>query len=144
MLELSNTSLIVLKRENCILKSRGASLLLLVLLDEAAASEASLHKRYLKMATFKTLQMILFFFIFFTSHNKRGPFYSRNWSPAVHCLTGFCLFSLSLQVPCMNMGIVPLIPWFIWQHCHLMVIMWKRKFTLFLFLRIFIWYGLLI
>lgn len=62
MLELSNTSLIVLKRENCILKSRGASLLLLVLLDEAAASEASLHKRYLKMATFKTLQMILFFF----------------------------------------------------------------------------------
>lgn len=42
------------------------SLLLLVLLDEAAASEASLHKRYLKMATFKTLQMILFFFLLLT------------------------------------------------------------------------------
>ena len=43
MLALSNTPLIVLKRENCILKSRGESLLLLVLLNEAAASEASLH-----------------------------------------------------------------------------------------------------
>lgn len=72
MLELSNMLLIVLKRENCILKSRGESLLLLVLLDEAAASEASLHQHYLKMATFQTLQMIIFFFFFFEYILQKG------------------------------------------------------------------------